>query len=100
MPGPSCRQEETCCNPESYDQYDDGDLGGINQAIKELTEERAVIVALILGARPELRIKPEPVPKQVDPGKVSNPIIIDDEKYAWESLYMEAIKPLNILEDS
>lgn len=26
-------------------------------------------------------------------GKVSGAIIIDDEKYAWESLYMEAVKP-------
>jgi len=26
-------------------------------------------------------------------GKVSGAVIIDDEKYAWESLYMEAVKP-------
>ena len=31
-------------------------------------------------------------------GKVSYPISIDDEKYAWESLYMEAIKPQYILD--
>lgn len=27
-------------------------------------------------------------------GKVSSPVIIDDKKYEWESLYMEAVKPL------
>lgn len=28
-------------------------------------------------------------------GKISSAVIIDNEKYAWESLYMEAIKPLS-----
>ncbi|OGS94875.1 MAG: hypothetical protein A3H31_04255 [Gallionellales bacterium RIFCSPLOWO2_02_FULL_57_47] len=26
-------------------------------------------------------------------GKVSGAVIIDDKKYEWESLYMEAVKP-------
>lgn len=31
--------------------------------------------------------------KSFGDGKASAPIIIDDENYAWQSLYMEAIKP-------